>query len=322
MLVYPCETAKGIAEFCLTAIHLCMNWDAISFDWNQIRAFMATADEGSLSAAARMLGQTQPTVGRQVARLEDTLGIALFERIGRGLVLTPSGRAVLEHVHKMADAAVNISLVAAGQTQAIEGKVRITASDVFAAYILPPMLQHLRDIAPRLEVDILAANDIRDIQRREADIAIRHVRPAQPELYARLVDEAEAYLYAATSYLKRRGHPKTKADLSQHDFVNFGSSDEMIGYLAPLGIKVTKQNFHLGSNSGVVAWEYVQRGLGIAFMSANVGDTAPGVERLLPDMDPVVFPVWLITHRDLHTSPRIRLIFDTLAGFLSRPPEK
>ncbi|MCK8484646.1 LysR family transcriptional regulator [Aliiroseovarius sp. S2029] len=299
-----------------------MNWDTISFDWNQVRAFMATADQGSLSAAARVLGQTQPTIGRQVAGLEDTLGIALFERIGRGLVLTPSGRAVLEHVHKMAEAAVQISLVAAGQTQGIEGKVRITASDVFAAYVLPPMLQHLRSIAPRLEVEIIAANDIRDIQRREADIAIRHVRPAQPELYARLVNEAEAHLYAAASYLSRRGRPLDKADLSQHDFINFGSTDEMIGYLTPLGIHVTAQNFHLGSNSGVVAWEYVQRGLGIAFMSADIGDTTPGIERVLPDMPPVVFPVWLITHRDLHTSPRIRLIFDTLAEFLSRPPEK
>ena len=299
-----------------------MNWDAISFDWNQIRAFMATADEGSLSAAARVLGQTQPTIGRQVSGLEETLGIALFERIGRGLVLTPSGRAVLEHVHKMADAAVKISLVAAGQTQAVEGTVRITASDVFAAYILPPMLQHLRDVAPMLEVDIVAANDIRDIQRREADIAIRHVRPSQPELYARLVDEAEAHLYAATSYLKRRGRPKSKADLAKHDFVNFGSTDEMIRYLTPLGIPVTDQNFHIVSNSGVVAWEYVQRGLGIAFMSSNVGDTTQGVERILPDMAPVIFPVWLITHRDLHTSPRIRLIFDTLATFLSRSTNK
>ncbi len=299
-----------------------MNWDTISFDWNQVRAFMATADQGSLSAAARVLGQTQPTIGRQVAGLEDTLGIALFERIGRGLVLTPSGRAVLEHVHKMAEAAVQISLVAAGQTQGIEGKVRITASDVFAAYVLPPMLQHLRSLAPRLEVEIIAANDIRDIQRREADIAIRHVRPAQPELYARLVNEAETHLYAATSYLSRRGRPQDKADLSQHDFINFGSTDEMISYLTPLGIHVTAQNFHLGSNSGVVAWEYVQHGLGIAFMSADIGDTTPGIERVLPEMPPVVFPVWLITHRDLHTSPRIRLIFDTLAEFLSRPPEK
>lgn len=299
-----------------------MNWDAISFDWNQVRAFMATAEEGSLSAAARVLGQTQPTVGRQVAALEDRLGLALFERVGRGLVLTPSGRAMLKHVHKMAEAAVQVSLVAAGQTQTIEGKVRITASDVFAAHILPPVLQQLRDIAPRLEVEIVAANDIRDIQRREADIAIRHVRPAQPELYARLVDEAEAHLYAATSYLDRRGRPTSMTDLSRHDFVNFGSTEEMISYLAPLGINVTAQNFHIGSNSGVVAWEYIRHGLGIAFMSANVGDATPGVERLLPDMAPVVFPVWLITHRDLHTSPRIRLVFDTLAQFLSRPPDK
>ncbi|MCK8464782.1 LysR family transcriptional regulator [Aliiroseovarius sp. S1339] len=299
-----------------------MNWAAISFDWNQARAFMATAEEGSLSAAARALGQTQPTLGRQVSGLEDKLGIALFERVGRGLVLTPAGRNLLEHVRKMADAAVQISLVAAAQTQTIDGKVRITASDVFAAHILPPVLRHLREIAPKLEIEIVAANDIRDIQRREADIAIRHVRPEQPELYGRLVQEAEAHLYAAKPYIQRRGRPSTKADLSHHDFISFGFAETMIAYLAPLGITITGDNFHIGSNSGVVAWEYAQRGLGISFMSAEVGDATPGVERVLPDMDPIVFPVWLVTHRDLHTSPRIRLIFDTLADFLSRAPRK
>ncbi|UWQ13483.1 LysR family transcriptional regulator [Aliiroseovarius sp. M344] len=299
-----------------------MNWAAISFDWNQVRAFMATAEEGSLSAAARVLGQTQPTLGRQVSSLENTLGITLFERVGRGLVLTPAGRNLLEHVRKMADAAVQISLVADAQTQTIDGTVRITASDIFAAHLLPPVLQHLREVAPKLNVEVVAANDIRDIQRREADIAIRHVRPEQPELYARLVQDADAHLYAAKSYIERRGRPTSKADLSHHEFVSFGDADEMIGYLAPLGIEITADNIPIGSNSGVVAWEYVQHGLGISFMSEEVGDATPGVERLLPDMDPIVFPVWLITHRDLHTSPRIRLAFDTLADYLSRPRRK
>ncbi|WP_371171465.1 LysR family transcriptional regulator [Aliiroseovarius sp. 2305UL8-7] len=295
-----------------------MNWQAISFDWNQARAFLATAEEGSLSAAARVLEQTQPTVGRQVAGLEDRLGIALFERVGRGLVLTPAGRSLREHVRHMADAAAQVSLAAASHTQSIEGLVRITASDVYAAYLLPPVLRHLRDIAPKLEIEIIAANDIRDIQRREADIAIRHVRPEQPELYARLVQDATAHLYAANDYVARRGRPTTKAELSHHDFVGIGETSEMIGYLTPLGINLTPNNFHIGSNSGVVAWDYVRQGLGISFMSDEVANVTKGVTRILPEMEPVVFPVWLITHRDLHTSKRIRLIFNTLSEFLSR----
>ncbi|MDH5452601.1 MAG: LysR family transcriptional regulator, partial [Paracoccaceae bacterium] len=149
-----------------------MNDSLNTFDWNHMRAFLATAEGGSLSAAARALGQTQPTLGRQVAALEAQLGIMLFERVGRSLALTQSGRDLLEHVRSMGEAANRISLAASGQSQSIEGRVRITASDIMSAYVLPPVLRHLRQLAPLLDIDIVAANDIRDLMRREADIAI------------------------------------------------------------------------------------------------------------------------------------------------------
>ncbi len=294
-----------------------MDWQAISFDWNQVRAFLATAEEGSLSAAARALGQTQPTLGRQVAGLEEDLGVTLFERVGRGLMLTPAGLELLEHVKSMGDAAARLSLAATGQSQSIEGRVRITAVDMMAAYTLPPVFKRLRAIAPRLDIDVVASNDLRDILRREADIAVRHVRPEQPELIGRLVQEAEGAYYAATAYLERRGRPESKADFSKHDFISFGNAEEMIAFARPLGIALTVENFRIGSSTGMVAWEFVKQGMGISVMSAQVGDNTPGVERVLPEMKPIVFPVWLITHRELHTSRRIRLVFDTLAEFLS-----
>ena len=295
-----------------------MNWQAISFDWNQVRAFLATAEEGSFSAAARALGQTQPTLGRQVTALEAELGIALFERVGRGVELTPTGRDLLEHVRAMGEAATRISLAATGQAQTIEGLVRITATDIAATYMLAPALHRLRTMAPKLEIDIVAANDIQDLQRREADIAIRHVRPTAPELIARLVSEEPASLFAATSYLERRGRPATKADLAAHDFICYGKPAEMVGYMVPLGIPLTLDNIRLGSASGVVTWAMVRQGLGIAPMADQVAAASPGVERVLPDMEPIVFPVWLTTHRELHTSRRIRLVFDVLADCLSQ----
>ncbi len=294
-----------------------MNWQAISFDWNRVRAFLATAEEGSFSAAARALGQTQPTLGRQVAALEDELGVTLFERVGRSLALTDAGVELMEHVRTMGEAASRISLTASGQSQAIEGKVRITASDVFSAYQLPTFLARLRELAPRLEIDVVAANDIRDLQRREADIAIRHVRPEQPDLITRLVKEATAHFYAARSYLERRGQPESMESLSEHEFIGFGDPSRMIEYLRPLGITLSKDNFRLSSQSGVVAWEMVRHGLGLSVMSDELGAATPEVERILPDMEPIVFPIWLTTHRELHTSRRIRLVFDELAAFLS-----
>lgn len=295
-----------------------MNWQSISFDWNQARAFLATAEEGSLSAAARALGQTQPTVGRQVAALERALDVVLFERIGRSLTLTQSGMELLTHVQTMRDAATHMSLTASGQSQAVEGLVRITASDIMSAYVLPPVIKELRETEPLLEIEIIAANDIRDLQRREADIAIRHVRPTQPDLITKLVAEPTAHCYASTAYLDRYGTPRTAKDLKGHHFLSFGDASEMLSHLTPLGFDLTRENFRLGSESGVVSWEMARAGLGIAIMSDGVAESAPGMQRIVTDMQTIVFPTWLTTHRELHTSRRIRLVYDRLDAFLSR----
>lgn len=294
-------------------MHYCMNWTAINFDWNQVRSFLATAEMGSFSAAARVLEQTQPTVGRQVAALEHSLGVTLFERVGKTLNLTSAGEELLVHVREMADVANRISITATSQSKTIEGQVRITASDVMSAYQLPPILKQIRKLAPRLQIDVVAANDLRDIQRREADIAIRHVRPTQPDLIAKLVAEATAHFYAAPSYLDQVGRPKTEAELAKLDFVGFGEVRTMIGFLNPAGVPVTEKNFQMGSKTGVVSWELVRQGLGVSVMSDDVAAMTPGVERVLPDRDPFTFPIWLATHSELHTARRIRFVFDLLA---------
>ncbi|MFQ6546481.1 LysR family transcriptional regulator [Aestuariibius sp. 2305UL40-4] len=294
-----------------------MNWSAISYDWNQVRAFLATVEEGSLSAAARALGLTQPTLGRQVTALEDALGVTLFERAGRSLQLTRAGRDLLDHVRAMGDAASRISLAASGQSQAVEGQVRVTASDAMSAYILPEALLRLREVAPLIEIEIIAADDIRDLLRREADIAIRHVRPEQPDLIARLVGMMKGRFYAAPAYLDRRGRPADRADLAGHDWIGLSDNARYRAFLAGIGIELTERNFRCGSSSGIVAWEMAQAGLGIAVMSEAVAAKTPGIEPVLPEMDPIEFPVWLTTHRELHTSRRIRIVFDLLAEFLA-----
>lgn len=294
-----------------------MNWKSVSFDWNQARAFLATVEEGSLSAAARALGVTQPTLGRQVSALEDQLDVVLFERVGRSLVPTQSGIELVDHVRAMREAANRISLTASGQSQAIEGQVRITASDVLSAYILPDVLKQLRDIAPLVDVDVVATNDIRDLQLREADIAIRHVRPEQPDLIARLVNDATASLYASTDYLARRGRPQSLRGLSNHDFIGFADNERLIEALVSFGATLSLKNFRVSSQNGVVSWEMARSGLGITIMADGIAGRTPDMEKILPDNEPFGFPVWLVTHRELHTSRRIRLVYDRLATFLA-----
>lgn len=293
-----------------------MNWQSVAFDWNQARAFLATVEEGSLSAAARALGLTQPTLGRQVTALEAELGVVLFERVGRSLVLTPSGVELLEHVRAMYAAANQLSLTASGQSQSIEGLVRVTATDILSVHVLPPAVVTLRKIAPRLDIQIIAANDIRDLQRREADIAIRHVRPEQPDLIARLVCEPTAHAYASKSYIEKYGRPKSLAELSTHSFIGDVGDGRVLEALKEFGLDLSPENFRVGANSGVVEWEMAQNGLGVAIMADRIAAAAPQMKRLLPDMKPIVFPVWLASHRELHTSRRIRVVFDLLAKFL------
>jgi len=297
-------------------MHFRMDWQSISFDWNQVRAFLVTAEEGSFSAASRALGLTQPTLGRQVSALEDRLGVILFERLGRSLSLTPSGLELLEHVRAMGDAASRLSLTASGQSQRIEGRVCITATDVVSMYLLPDVLKRLREVAPGIEVEVVASNDVRDLRRREADIAIRHGRPEQPDLIAKLLRETSVHLYASSDYLDQHGRPTSPSDLSEAVFIGFDQSDRLLTRLNEIGLTLTKKNFKLISESGAVAWELVKQGLGIGLMVKEVGDRTAGVECVLPDLDPITVPIWLVTHRELHTSRRIRLVFDLLAASL------
>lgn len=286
-------------------------------DWTKIRAFLATAECGSLSGAARLLGTTQPTIGRQVTALEAQLNVLLFERVGRSLQLTQAGAELLEHARKMGEAAGRISLMASGLSETLEGRVRITASDVMSTYGLIPFIQKLREQAPKLEIEIVASDSVQDILRRDADIAIRHVRPEQPDLIARLIRTSTGHYYASREYLARRGHPANIAELATHDFISFGDPEQMLSYLTPHGLPLTVANFRLGCTNGVAAWEYVRKGFGIGIMDDRIAQEFPEVIRILPEQDPFSYPVWLTTHRELHTSRRIRIVWDLLADFLS-----
>tara|TARA_R110002110_G_scaffold394755_1_gene608980 strand:+ start:2946 stop:3839 length:894 start_codon:yes stop_codon:yes gene_type:complete len=293
-----------------------MNWQAISFDWNQVRAFLATAEEGSLSAAARALGLAQPTLGRQVSTLEARLGVTLFERAGRRLLLTQSGQDLLEHVRAMAEAATSLALTAEGRATQIQGTVRISATDVMAAYILPDIIADLCAAQPQITIEVLATNALSDLLRREADIAIRHVRPEAPDLVARLVSQDKGLIYAAPAFLRRYGHPRTPADLADLPLVGLAEPETMARELHRLGLPVSADKIRAFSQNGVFGWELVRKGVGYGVMSDTIARRTQGVSQILPDFPPIPVQNWLTTHRELHTSRRIRVVFDFLAKAL------
>jgi len=297
-------------------MHPRMDWRSVKFDWNRARAFLVTAEEGSLSAAARALGMTQPTLGRQVDALEQELGVVLFERVGRGLTLTPSGHELLDHVRAMGEAANRASLAAAGQSK-IEGTITITASEAHSALLLPPIIARLRRAEPGIKIEIVASSGVSDLRRREADIAIRHVKPEQPDLIARLIREATASFYAAESWVRVHGHPRTADEAAQLPFVGSDRSGQFLGYLRQHGLPLTEANFSCYVDHTEAHWALVRQGMGIGAMMDDIARVTPGVVRVLDEVPPVRFPIWLVTHRELRTSRPIRVVFEALARGLA-----
>ena len=290
-----------------------MNWDDIAFDWNQVRAYLAAAEEGSLSAAARALNCTQPTLSRQVTGLEQSLGVTLFERGHRKLQITDAGLELLEHVRTMAEAANRVSLAASGQSNAIEGRVRITATEMLATYYLPPILRKLREQAPGIVVEGVAADDVRDLIRREADIAIRHAQPTQPDLIARRIGWLYGRIYAARRLLDEVGMPDSFEDLADQDFIGIDDTEGLIQGLAEQGLNLRLEQFRIRAASGNCMIQLIREGLGFGFLPMDTLGIFDDLVSVLPHQFNPEIPVWLVTHRELHTSRRIRVVFDLLA---------
>ena len=289
-----------------------------NLDWNQLKAFLQTAQTGTLSAAARKLGLSQPTLSRQVAAIEQQMGVTLVERVGKAMVLTPTGLDLLEHARAMGAAAEALGLAASGRSQAVGGVVSVSASDAVAACLLPPIVQRLRTQEPGIAVEVIASNALSDLLRREADIAVRHVKPEQPDLIARLVREAQASFYASQDWVQAHGHPRGAAEAAALPFVGIDRNGQYLQYLRQHGLPVSEQNFSCYCEHTVAHWALVRQGMGIGAMMDEIARETPGIVRVLDDVAPVRFPVWLVSHRELRTSRRIRVVFEALAEGLAK----
>lgn len=284
-----------------------------NLDWNQLKAFLETAETGSLSAAARKLGLSQPTLSRQVAAIEQRMGVTLFERVGKAMALTPTGLHLLDHARAMGAAAEALGLAASGRSQAVGGVVSVSATDVVATYLLPPLVRQLHEQEPGIAVEVIADDALSDLLRREADIAVRHVKPEQPELIAQFIREVAAHFYASEHWVRVHGHPRHAEDAARLPFVGADRSGRYLSYLRQHGLPLTEANFSCYSDQSKAHWALVRHGMGIGAMLDEIARDTPGIVQVLDDVPPIRFPIWLVTHRELRTSRRIRVVFEALA---------
>ena len=244
-------------------------------DWSLWRSFSAVVADGSLSAAARSLGLSQPTLGRHIEALERTLGVALFERTLSGLKPTETALRLYEPVLGAQKALAEASLIAEGSSETLSGTIRITASTVTAHYILPPFLRRLRDEFPAVAIELVASDSAENLLLREADIAVRMFRPTQLELITRKLGESPIITCAHQSYVSRRGIPRVVDDLANHDLIGFDRSDLLITTAQRLGFPLKRSDFIVRTDSQSAMWELMRAGLGIGFAQRNLVTTRP-----------------------------------------------
>lgn len=290
----------------------------MNFDWNKAKAFLVTAEKGSFSAAAKALNLTQSTLGRQVQALEDELGVVLFERVGKGIQITPMGLDLMVHVKSMAQGADKLSLAAMGQSENLEGSVTITASEANSAFLLPSVVKKIRNLAPGISIEIVAKNDSADLRKREADIAIRNFQPKQPDLIMKQVSDSLGHFYATKEFIKKHSPIETIKDLAKLDFVSVGDLSTYIGGLKAYGIILTKENFPIMTENHFVHWGLVKDGLGVGMMPDYIGDKEKSVERVLPSFKGISFSTWIVSHRELRSNRRIRFVFDQLVEYFTK----
>ena len=286
-------------------------------DWNLIRAVLAVADSGSLSAAARALGQSQPTLGRQIRAAEEMLGAALFDRHARGFLLTELGESLLPTMRQMQDGARALSLAAAGQDDSARGTVRVTASEFVSAFLLPPIVAELRGSHPEITLELTPSDKTENLLFHEADLAIRMYRPTQLEMVTRRIGDLEIGLFATDAYLARKGEPQSWEDCRSHDFLGYDRDDRIILGMRALGLDVTRDFFSFRCDNQVIYWHHVLAGAGIGVGQVPVAQDMPGLRQILPDLDLPRLPVWLTAHENLRHIPRVAVVWDALFEGLS-----
>lgn len=287
-----------------------------SFDWNLVRSFLAALDHGSLLAAARALGSTQPTLGRHIAELEAQWGVVLFERTGRGLVPTADAQRLAGAARTMEGSADALARQLSAGDGEEAGSVRLSASQPVACHLLPPLLAQMRLALPQVQVELVVSNAVSNLLRREADIALRMVQPEQATVVARRIGKVGLGACAHREYLARRGVPNEPADLLQHALIAGDRDESILEGFHRLGVPATRESFVLRTDDLLAQWQAVRAGLGIGFVSDYLLRSDPQVLPVLPSLKVPPLPLWLVVHREIRSNRRIRAVYDFLAKVL------
>ncbi len=286
--------------------------------WELYRSFLGVLREGSLSGAARALGITQPTAGRHVAALEEALGVVLFTRSQVGLLPTEVALALRTHAEAMESTAASLQRAASSQGEGVRGVVRVSASEVIGVEVLPPIVARLREEHPALKVELVLTNRVQDLLRREADIAVRMVRPRQEQLVARRIGNIELGFHAHRDYLARHGTPRRLEELAGHAVIGYDQPSAFVRNAGKSLPGYSRDSFSLRTDSDLGQLALIRAGAGIGVCQVGLARRTEALVRLMPRAMALKLDTWVTMHEDLRNSPRCRAAFDALAEGLQQ----
>lgn len=288
-----------------------------ALSWDLLGAFLAVMRTGSLSGASRVLGVAQPTVRRQIEKLEEVLGAVLFTRSQTGLVATEAALASLPYAESMAGVADALVRSVSAPPGAELGTVRVTCSEVVGAEVLPPILAELQRAHPKLQIELSLTNANEDLLRREADVAVRMAQPTQSALVAKRVGSVKLGVFASESYLADHALPRSPADLLRgHAMVGKDRDTTFYAALAAAGLPLKRRDFALRTDSDAAYIAAIRAGIGVGICQVPLAVGPPPLRRLFPKVS-FELPVWVVTHEDLRSSRRVSLVFEHLVASLA-----
>lgn len=305
---------NGIDWMCRSSIHFCMDNPA---HWDLYRSFLAVLEAGSLSAAARNLGLSQPTVGRHVSALETILGLHLFTRSQGGLLPTDTALELRPHAEAMRSHAAALRRAAESQGDGARGTVRIAASEMIGMEVLPSMVARLQQTHPQLRIELVLGNHVHNLLRREADIAVRMTPPLQDQLVARRVGTISVGLFAHNSYLRRHPAPETLEALAAHRLIGFDQDTPFLRDARRYLPMWDRDAFSTRVDSDVGQWMLLRAGAGIGFCQHALAARHPALQPILAEQVRVALETWITLHEDLRDSLRCRTVFAALLETLS-----
>ncbi|WP_433933804.1 LysR family transcriptional regulator [Sorangium cellulosum] len=277
-------------------------------DWDDLRYFLAVARHGNLSAAARALKVTQPTVGRRIDAFERRLGARLFLRSPSGFALSAAGESVLGHAERMEQGALAAELAAGGRDAGLRGHLRVTASEWLAVRVLGPLLVPFLARHPAISVDLVADARWLSLPRREADIALRPAAFEHHEVFQREVARIGFGLYASEAYLAERGPPDFDRQCEGHALVTMSDDPPAVADLPWLRAVAGKARVAARTNGREAQATMGAAGVGLVCLPRYLGDATPGLRLLSPPSPPPERALWLGVHRDARAAPRVKAL--------------